>query len=349
MSAPAVTSMERVLTTLGFREPDRVPLFLLVTMHGARALGLSIQEYYSKADHVVEGQLRMRARYGHDCLSPFAHASLEVEAWGGETVFSEDGPPNAGAPFIRPEHIPALTPPRIADARGLLRLLDATRQLKARSGGDVPIIGVVMSPFSLPVMQMGFEGYLDLLIERRDLWERLMAANEAFCVEWANAQLEAGATAICYFDPVASPTIVPRELYLETGHRVATRTVARIKGPTATHLASGIALPIMDDLVATGTAVAGVSAQEDLGALKDAARGRISLLGNLNGIEMCRWSAHDAEAAVKDAISKAGRGGGFMLSDNHGEIPWQVSEETLDAIAAAAREWGRYPIRGSAV
>ena len=37
---PAATSMERVLTTLGHREPDRVPLFLLLSLHGARELGL---------------------------------------------------------------------------------------------------------------------------------------------------------------------------------------------------------------------------------------------------------------------------------------------------------------------
>ena len=43
-----ITSLQRVLTTLGHQEPDRVPLFLLPTMHGARELGLSIKEYFSR-------------------------------------------------------------------------------------------------------------------------------------------------------------------------------------------------------------------------------------------------------------------------------------------------------------
>jgi uroporphyrinogen decarboxylase len=314
-------------------------------MHGARELGLSIRDYFSRAQHVVDGQLRMRARYGHDCLYPFFHASLEAEAFGGETLFRDDGPPNAGAPVLRrSEELLALEPPRVRDTRCLQAPLEAIRGLKARVGDEVPIVGVVMSPFSLPIMQLGFERYLELLIEERDLWERLMAINEAFCVEWANAQLDAGATAICYFDPVASTTIVPRDLYLATGHAVARRTLARIKGPTATHLASGRGLPLLGDLAATGTALAGVSGLEDLGALRAAARGRIALLGNLNGIEMRRWSPAEAEAAVKEAISKAGPGGGFILSDNHGEIPWQVPEATLEAIAEATRTWGRYPL-----
>ncbi|MBI4382646.1 MAG: hypothetical protein HY579_01265 [Nitrospinae bacterium] len=53
-----MTPMQRVLTALGPKEPDRVPLFLLLTMHGAKELGMSIERHYSKAEHVVEGQIK---------------------------------------------------------------------------------------------------------------------------------------------------------------------------------------------------------------------------------------------------------------------------------------------------
>ncbi|MGR8935731.1 MAG: methylcobamide--CoM methyltransferase MtbA, partial [Gammaproteobacteria bacterium] len=43
-------------------------------------------------------------------------------------------------------------------------------------------------------------------------------------------------------------------------------------------------------------------------------------------------------------IAKAGRGGGFILADNHGEIPWQVPEAILLAIGDAVERWGRYPL-----
>ncbi len=100
----------------------------------------------------------------------------------------------------------------------------------------------------------------------------------------------------------------------------------------------------MDDLAATGTAVVGVSSLEDLAELKQGAAGRVTLLGNLNGVEMHRWTVHQAEQKVKRAIAKAGPGGGFLLGDNHGEIPWQVSDKVLMAISEAVRRWGRYPL-----
>jgi uroporphyrinogen decarboxylase len=340
-----MTSLERVLATLGHTEPDRVPFFLLLTMHGAPELGLSIKDYFSRAENVAEGQLRMRAKYRHDCLYTFFYAPIEIEAWGAEVVYAEDGPPNSGEPLIKKHgDIEKLSPPRVENSRCLKKVLAATEQLKARTAGDVPIIGVVMSPFSLPVMQMGFDKYLDLIIEEPALWEKLMKVNEAFCVDWANAQVRSGATAICYFDPVSSSTIVPRDLYLKTGFPVAKRTISRIKAPAAIHFASGRSLSILDDVAQTGPAVLGVSAEEDLAELKAAGRGKIALLGNLNGIAMRRWSKAEAEATVKEAIAKAGPGGGFVLSDNHGEIPYQVPEEVLSAISDAVHRWGRYPL-----
>ena len=59
---------------------------------------------------------------------------------------------------------------------------------------------------------------------------------------------------------------------------------------------------------------------------------------------MRNWTDRDAEDAVKTAILKAGSGGGFILGDNHGEIPWQVPEEVLLAIGDAVERWGRYPL-----
>lgn len=346
MRGDTMTPMQRTLTTLGQREPDRVPLFLMLTMHGAPELGLDLRSYFGSAEHLARGQMRMLQRYGGDCLYGFFHAALEHEAWGGETIYRDDGPPNAGAPVItRDDQIDTLQPPRVADAKVLHRALEAQRLLKAEVGDTVPIIGVVMSPFSLPVMQMGFDRYLLLMHEQPERHARLMQANEAFCIEWGNAQLAAGATAICYFDPVASSTIVPAEIYRRAGKPSAQRVLATLKGPVATGLASGRCLPVLDDLVDTGTVAVGVSTLEDLGALKAAAADRVALMGNLNGIEMRRWTPQQAETEVRRAIARGAPGGGFVLSDNHGEIPLQVPPETVHAIAEAVRVWGHYPLR----
>ena len=340
-----MNSMERVMTAIGHKEPDRVPLFHLLSFYGAKELGISIKEYFSKPEYVIKAQLKMIEKYSNDCIYTFFYAPIEVEAFGGEVIFTEDGPPNTGEPVLKHfDQIEKLKIPDIRSNTALVKVLEVTNSLYKINKGDRPIIGVVMSPFSLPVMQIGFEKYIELIYFRKDEFNTLMKINEEFCVSWANAQLEAGATAICYFDPLASPAIIDRETYLQTGNKIAKKTIKRIKGATATHLASGIALPILDDIVATGSAVLGFSAQDNIEEIKEASHNKICLLGNLNGVDMANWDTLKIRDVIKNVISKAAKGGGLILSDNHGEVPWQVTEEVLLEISETVKALGTYPI-----
>ena len=341
-----MNSMERVMTALSYKEPDRVPLFLNVTITGAKELEMSIKDYYSNADHVVKGQLLMKDKYSNDMVTNFLYSAAEIEAWGGEVILCEDGPPNSGEPFINKiEDIYKMEIPNIKNDAGLLKGLEIIQKLKKTVKEETPIIGAVTAPFSLPVMQMGFEKYLELLYFRRHEFNHLMKINEEFCVAWANAQLEAGATAIGYANPLASPSIVERDTYISTGLEVSKRTISRINGPVATKLASGIALPVMKDLMKTGTKAVNVSVEDDIVEAKRIAGKNIAILGNLNGIDMINWDKEKTRKKVKDLIQKAAKGGGFILTDNHGEIPWQVSEDVLLEIAETIREYGTYPTK----
>lgn len=342
----SMTSMQRALTAISFEEPDRVPLFLFLTLHGARFQNMSIKNYFTDPVAVAEAQLSMLKRYKHDSLYSFYYAPIEIEAWGGEVIFREDGPPNSGRPFIRSiKDIEKLQYHDVAESKILNRVLKTTRILKKEVEERVPIIGVVMSPFSLPIMQMGFASYIELIYEDEKNFWKLMEKNIQFCTNWANRQIEAGATAICYFDPVSSPTIIPKNIYLKTGYEIARRTIAAINGPTAIHLASGASIPIAHELSTTGTALIGVSSEEDLSDLKNNFYNKLTVIGNLNGIEMRNWTERETIEQVKNALAKGGPGGGFILSDNHGEIPWQVSDETLLTISKTVHEFGSYPIK----
>jgi uroporphyrinogen decarboxylase len=284
-------SLTRVLTALSHREPDRVPFLLCATMHGAKELGLTPREYFSRAEYIVQGQMRLREKYRADSVSAFCYAAIEMEAWGSETIFYPDGPPNAGAPIIRKsEDIERLQPPRVSECASLKRILEATQVLKSRVADGALLLGVAISPFSLPIMQMGFDRYIELIYDQPALLDRLLKINQEFCVEWANAQFAAGASAVVYFDPVSSTTIVPKDISVKIGLATAKRVIARFKGPAVIHFASGRCLPILKRVASTGTVAVGVSALEDLVELKRVCGQKISVVGNLNAIEMRRWT-----------------------------------------------------------
>ncbi|MBI9107477.1 MAG: uroporphyrinogen decarboxylase family protein [Spirochaetales bacterium] len=340
-----MTSMERVLCTLGHKEPDSVPVFFLFSFYGAREMGCSVKNYFSKAENIIKTQIYMQEKYDSDCYYTFHYAAIEIQAWGGEVLFSSETPPNAGEGIIRKgSDIDSLEVPQLDNIPEIKQVLEVTRALALKANGKIPVIGIVMSPFSLPVMQMGFEKYLKLIYFDRPRFDRLMRINLQFCLDYANAQLAAGATAIGYFNPLMSTDMIDKSLYLSTGYRVDRQTLSGINGPAAVHFASGRCLPVMDEVIKAGSPIVGIGPGEDLSKLKEQSTGKITLLGNLNGIEMCRWDEETSIDKVKNLVKIAAPGGGFILSDSHGEIPIQVPEDTLLSISKAARVYGRYPL-----
>lgn len=342
-----MTSMQRVGTALSHKEADRVPLFLLFSFYGARELNMSIEEYFQNPENIVTAQLKLKEKYSNDCLYSFFYAAVEMEAFGGKTIFHKEAPPVAGKPVINNvEDIKNLEVPDVYDSPSLKKVLTTIKMLKEQSNGDTPVISVVMSPFSLPIMQMGFEKYLDLLINDKENFELLIKKNEEFCISWANAQLDAGATFIVYFDPMSSTTIIPKDLFMTTGYEISKRIFPRINGPIVTHFASGRSYSIVDEVIDTGASGIVASFDDDFGLIKEKTKGKITLAGNLNLISMLNSSDKEIEKNIRDLIQIAASDGGFIITDAHGEIPWQVPERVLLEISENIKKWGSYPIKG---
>ena len=337
--------MERILTTLNHKEPDRVPLILNTSMHPARDMGISLKEYFKSSELVAGGLIRSREKYGTDAYIGFHYSPVEYEAFGGDVIFRNDGPPNSGRPIIKTvEEIDTLKSPDVLKTPCLKMVLDTIRVLKEKSRGETPIFGVAISPLSLPVMQMGFEDYIRLIYTDEQRFKKLIAVNSRFFIEWATAQLEVGASGIIYFDPVSSPTIIPPELYRQKGLKIAKELIPQIQGPIAAAYASARVLPILNDIISTGAVAVVVGESEDLRIIKERCSGKITVIGNLNGIAMRHWTREQTFSIVKQAIHNAAPVGGFILSDNHGEISIQVPDEVLFDIRDAVRKFGRYPI-----
>lgn len=339
------TSMERVLTTMSKHEPDKVPLFLMCTHYCAKFLDVSIKNYFSKPENVARGQMMLLKKFNNDCLNPFYSAAHEYAAFGSEVIFNEAGHPNAGEPIIKNfDDILRLQPPDVKNSKILRNCLETISILKEEVGMSIPIAGGVLSPFSLPILQMGFDKYIELIYEKPELLEHLIKINERFCTEWANMQLAAGASFITTIDSMSVSSIIPKSIYLKTGFLSAKRTIPTIKSDVAIATSSASSASILEEILESGIKAILVSHTDDLAEMKKKIGKRATLLGNLNGIEMCRWTRSDAELNVKEAIRKAGDGGGFILCDSLGDIPYQVSEDILYEISESVNKWGRYPL-----
>ena len=61
-----IYGIDRLVAAGNGETSDRIPVFCNLLDQGARELGLSLKEFYSKGEYVAEAQLRMREKYGYD-------------------------------------------------------------------------------------------------------------------------------------------------------------------------------------------------------------------------------------------------------------------------------------------
>lgn len=339
-----MTSRERINAAMNFQAADRVPFALSLTMHGAKELGMSLPEYYRKASNIVEGQIRMQERYGHDVLLAYLYTALDYQIFGGRNlVINEEGPFNAGEPIITGlSQIKNLEKPEIAASPEAVKLVTVIEGLREKKGHAVPIMGAVTSPFSMPVMQLGFERYLELLFQGGPLFWKLMDINTEFCAELANLQFSAGADVVAYVDPVLSPEIVSEDLQ-EYGLKTAERVLSRFSGAFVIHFASARMSTCLERLLPMNPAGLGISFKDDLSYCKEKCTSKAVIVGNLNALEMVSWSQQETITKVRDKLREGAPGGGFILSDNHGELPYRLPEDTIAEVAETVKTYGQYP------
>ena len=344
-----MTSAQRVAAALSRREPDRVPVLLLMTFQGAEEMGMALPDYLRDPAAIAEGQARLLARYGHDCVYAFTYAAAEAEALGGEIAFFPDAPPIvARAPLSDDpagwERLVLLEP---ESSPPLARTLELIRLLAGRFQRQVPVLANVVGPFSLPAMLLGMERWLHLLVfGDADRRARLLETCCAFCIRWANAQLAAGANAIAYFDPMSSTEISTTRQFLDHAMPALRRVAAAVQGPLVFATAGGRMADRADHIAQAGAAALVVSAADDLGALKQQVGGCLALAGNLNNIAMPAWDPLEVERQVRRCLAAAAPGGGYLVCDQHGEIARDTPQEVLHAIVKAAGRWGKYPLPG---
>ncbi|MFW9994219.1 MAG: uroporphyrinogen decarboxylase family protein [Candidatus Odinarchaeota archaeon] len=337
--------IERVFTALQHKEPDKVPIFLLMTVQGAIKLDMSFTEYFTSPTgvHVAKGQLKLQEKYGYDCLYPFFYAAKEYEAFGGKAIVKQNGPPESGKPvFSSVEELLAaeLPPP---ESEVMKPVIEAQKLLFDKKGDELPLINAVIAPLSLPIMLLGFEKWIDYVAFQPETAREAAMYLCDYTISLANYLLEHHATALAYFNPLASSDLLRLEDYKQVSLDACKKFYDQVKGPAVYAFAGAKCenlLPvIVNELKAPGVTV---SAFDDLTKIKNEWGLKTNLVGNLNNVAMVDWSPESAEEEIKKSIKSGSEGGGFIISDHHGDLPLQVTEEVIVAMMKARDKWGSY-------
>ncbi|WP_183360884.1 uroporphyrinogen decarboxylase family protein [Geomonas limicola] len=323
---------------------DRVPAFAVLGAYGARLTGLDLRTLYTDATAYVSGQQAVYNQFGFDLvITPFVYTAIS-EAFGGETAWSINQPPNMKRPgwpsAARALHAELPVPQTTAC---LATVLEATGRLADLYKQQVPIVAVLPGPGILPSLVIGLEQWMETVLFEPELARRLSDHLTPFFVTWANALLAAGADCLVITEGMASAEIAPRDLFAERFLPLLTTTFAQIDGPKVLHHTGGRINHVLDLVTGLpGLVALAIGSKDSLAEARSIVGPDLNLIGNLDNLSFPSASVEHIYRASRDCLREAAGGGHFILANSGADIPLSTSPENLHAmhraVADAVRE-----------
>lgn len=341
-----MTGMERLVAAINGTPADRIPVFCNLLDQGAKELGLPLEKYYSSGEHVAEAQLKMRAKYGYDCLWSLFYVGKEAELLGcRKIIYAKDGPPNVGEMVIKTyDDIARLqVPDDIASHPAFAEELKCLRILKAEAGGKYPICAYLTASMTLPAILMGIEKWMQMLMMGPcDLRDELLAKCSDFFRKQVAAYRAAGADVLVYSNPFGSTDFIPRKFFNEQ----SLPWMERDLGPGGTtgivyYCGSARFNNVIEEVInRLGIGVFYLSPMDDIAEGKLLVAGRGLTCGVINDIMLLEWSKDEIRSEVRRMIEAGKPGGKFLFGTL--VMPYNIPEENIRTMLEAAYEFGRF-------
>jgi len=223
-------------------------------------------------------------------------------------------------------------PENILEKPAMKVVLDAIALLRKEYGDRAAIIGKVMGPWTICYHLVGLQNFLLMLYTAPNTVKHLLDAYKEVTVTFSNAQLQAGADAICLPDH-ATGDLVSSQTYQQFLVSIHREMLKRIGGPTILHIC-GDCSDRLDIFAEEDYEAYHVSWEVDTKKAVEIVRGRISLVGNVNNAEcLLRGTPQDVHEQARYAIEA-----GIDILTPECAIPLQTSIENLKALVTAAEE-----------
>lgn len=334
-----MNSIERILSTLKFEKPDRVPVIAQVFGHAAAVAGMNLGEYVRDGELLARGQIRALDRYGYDAVFALMDTYVETEAVGPVLTYFDNKYPIAKSFVLFGDSDPdTLTVPDPHLDGRMPELLTAAGILRDEVGDEVLVVGCVLGPLTLTTQLLGIEKALYLAIDEPEQFSRILNFSTDVVIRFGNAQIDAGVHLPLVFDPSASPEVIPPLFFSEFELPQLTRLFSSLKehGAVANwlHIAgpAGLILPYYPeagvDIANFDYCVSPSVAQQAL---------PVTVLdGNIKPWSFVEGPPEEITLESMRLLDQFASRGGFILSSGC-EIPTEARQENVAAMVMAAR------------
>ena len=337
-----MTSRERFVAALTGKPYDRIPVFLLMSDHAARVIGVTVGEYQKSAELMAKGQLEAWRLYGMDLINTGPGLSGIAEAIGCKLAFPDNTAYVVEQPVNTRDDLDRLKiPDPFRDGR-LPLFLEATRKVLDEVGASVPVSLTTAGPFTTAANIRGADQLLRDLRRDPEFVHRLLRFSTDSTIPFVREVIALGAR-VSLAEPVASGTLISAKAFREFALPYLRDLIDAIKaftggaGPSL-HIC-GDSSKIWPEMADSGASVLSLDDQVDLADARAAVGDRVALIGNITPTAtMVLGTPADVRANAEECFAKgAGNPKGYILGLGCA-LPINTPPENVHALIDAAWE-----------
>lgn len=213
-----MNSMERVVTALQHKEPDRVPVYPILSGVSRKLVGTSYREWCTNADVCAEALYKSVIEFDLDCVVTLIDLSIECDAWGQELIYPENEAPHPDYSKRVIKDIEDYSKIKKVDYRTSKRMMmhiETCRQLVEKAKGEFPVVAFVFGPLGvLSMLRNQQDMYLDLYDDPEGVKAAAKEINETL-KEYTAALVDTGVSAVMFDTLFASGSIMSKKMWSE--------------------------------------------------------------------------------------------------------------------------------------
>jgi len=317
---------------------DRPPNFDISMTFAAHHIGQPLSRYYLDYRVLMEANLAVLSDFKLDIVQVISDPYREAADFGLAVEFPEDGLPISKVPLLEdPSDLSQLkipdphTSPRMSDR------LEAIRSLREQVGGEAPIMGWVEGALAEAVDLRGMMNLMIDLTERPQWVEELLAICSHVAVNFARAQVEAGADIIGLGDAAASQ--ISPVFYSQFALPYEQEIFAAVKsaGSLSRLHICGNTTHILAGMVESGADIIDLDWMVDMGAASDQFGDQVAFCGNFDPVAILLQGT--PENVYQATIEALDQGGARSFSAAGCEVPDGTPHENLHAQTQALRDY----------
>jgi len=326
-----MNGLERYNAMLDGQPVDFVPRIPILMRFAAEHIGAGYGDFCSQPEVKGEGNIRCAEDFGLDVVGVMSDPYSETQGYGAEIIFKEDATPEcAKPPLADSRDLDRLPRPDPRQATRMRAAIDTIRHYHSNVGGQYTVLGWVEGPLAEAADLRGVQQMLMDVVDDPQWCCELMDVCTDVAIQYAEAQIEAGADTIGIGDALASQ--VSRRYYLEYVRPRQRRLAEAIRARGArarmhicgnmTHLLSELAEVLLD--------VVDVDHMVDIAAVREALPDTVALGCNIDPVA---GVMHSTPGAIRQTVAEIYQRVGNPYLINAGcEIPPGTPAENLRAL-----------------